>query len=620
MKIISVSVSSFGKLKNLNLRFYDGINVFQNVNGFGKTTLAAFIRAMLYGLNYSYTKRKNERVNDVTRYAPWDGGRFGGSMLVEHNGDTFRIERFFGATAKSETLTVYNERTGVSVDMGTSPGEFFLGLTVESYDRSAYLPQEAVELAPNENLDARLAKLVQNGAEDYDKIQAKLLAYCRERKAGRGNGGSIDVLTGTIEALRRQLYDAEQADCRQAEVAARKRKLADELATLQQQKRNNEKGLDGLKQQRARMQPNEMQIQQKERFDEACKTLNSYPKDFAADCARAEELAEMLEQAEKPRPGRLRYVLLAIAVLLCLVGAGVMLASTYGGIALLVAGLCIGVAAFCVRSQRYALSDTDNERRKEFFAIAAKYLFCDGKDVPTIRKQLREKYKPYENELNIYNVVGRMLAEAGFGGDTSQIDGQITLLQAAQDKLDGQISALLTEKGRLEAEKNPTYSKAAIEEQILAAERRLQTERENLVVAETVSRLLDQAKGNLSGSYLPKLRDRTAELLQAVTHGDFQVAIDGNFAVQLRQNGQTKSLAAFSRGIREITVLCFRLALSELLFDGQIPFLLVDDAFVNFDEENFLRATELLKQLSHSTQIVYFTCHKRLGRLAATAQ
>ena len=82
MKIVSLSVASFGKLKGVNLNFRDGVNVINNINGFGKTTLASFVRAMLYGLNYT----KSKGVSDVTRFTPWDGaGKYGGSMTGGHS-------------------------------------------------------------------------------------------------------------------------------------------------------------------------------------------------------------------------------------------------------------------------------------------------------------------------------------------------------------------------------------------------------------------------------------------------------------------------------------------------------------------------------------------------------
>ena len=183
MKIVNVSVFAFGKLQSVNLTFNSGINVLQNKNAFGKTTLAAFVRAMLYGINYNYSKEGDERVNDVTRYCPWGfGGKFGGSMTVEHNGANYRIERFFGGTARAEVLSVTNESTGATVDVRGGVGEYFLGLTADSYDRSTYFPQESVELAANENLESRLANLVDSA--DYDRVQDKLLAYQRQKTCG----------------------------------------------------------------------------------------------------------------------------------------------------------------------------------------------------------------------------------------------------------------------------------------------------------------------------------------------------------------------------------------------------------------------------------------------------
>ena len=50
VKFISLHVTGFGKLQDFDLRFSDGITEVAAPNGFGKTTVAAFIKAMLYGL------------------------------------------------------------------------------------------------------------------------------------------------------------------------------------------------------------------------------------------------------------------------------------------------------------------------------------------------------------------------------------------------------------------------------------------------------------------------------------------------------------------------------------------------------------------------------------------
>ena len=46
MKLLECHVDNFGKLSNYDYRFSEGLTVIQEPNGFGKSTLAAFIKAI----------------------------------------------------------------------------------------------------------------------------------------------------------------------------------------------------------------------------------------------------------------------------------------------------------------------------------------------------------------------------------------------------------------------------------------------------------------------------------------------------------------------------------------------------------------------------------------------
>ena len=65
MKIKELYIENFGKLSKYKKSFTDGTNCIFEENGFGKTTLSVFIKAMLYGLDD--TKKtsldENERVD-----------------------------------------------------------------------------------------------------------------------------------------------------------------------------------------------------------------------------------------------------------------------------------------------------------------------------------------------------------------------------------------------------------------------------------------------------------------------------------------------------------------------------------------------------------------------------
>ena len=53
-----------------------------------------------------------------------------------------------------------------------------------------------------------------------------------------------------------------------------------------------------------------------------------------------------------------------------------------------------------------------------------------------------------------------------------------------------------------------------------------------------------------------------------------------------------------------------RLSLIDSLFEKEKPFIILDDPFVNLDENKIKNATNLLKNLSQEYQIVYFICHE----------
>ena len=52
------------------------------------------------------------------------------------------------------------------------------------------------------------------------------------------------------------------------------------------------------------------------------------------------------------------------------------------------------------------------------------------------------------------------------------------------------------------------------------------------------------------------------------------------------------------------------MAMIEVMYEDEKPFLLFDDPFVNLDGEKLQRALAFLQQISESYQVIYFTCHE----------
>ena len=633
MKIISLHVVSFGKLKNVNLQFNSGINVIKQVNSFGKTTLAGFIRAMLYG--FTYTRAKG--VTDVSRFAPWGSvDKFGGSMVVEHNGAHYRIERFFGSTARQESLRVTNEKTGSVVGWQKQPGEMLLGLTADSYDRSAYFPQEAVELETNENLDSRLANLVGDSAEDYDKVQDKLRAYKKNLRYERGLGGEIYELDCKKRQLDEQLNNSQNAERRAVEIDKRLSGISEEKRALEARHAEYSEQLTKLQRTVAQAQPTDEEKRIKIRLSELNEKLSRIPAEFDSDLERCDTLAREISEIREEEPPKQRKANIftrivsgmfsCVGIVLIVLGMTDVLSLWLG---LAIGGACAAVGCsvisviFVREKNRKQSTHGDvkqpapskkDELLTQYLSIARKYVYTDGADFETVKRNLWQAHVNYQGDVRERNTLLPLVSKSQT--DTASVEQDIQNVQNVLAELTQRINGLATETGRLtEERKGLTFNSVEIMDKLLAVEEERKQAVHRYEVADAVVKLLEQAKDNLSSGYLPRLCARCSELLQEITQGDFTAVVDRNFTVSIRENGQTKAIADFSRGIREITLLCFRVALSELLYDGEIPFVIIDDAFVNFDEDNFVRATALLKKLSERAQVIYFTCHNRTGNL-----
>jgi DNA repair exonuclease SbcCD ATPase subunit len=66
----------------------------------------------------------------------------------------------------------------------------------------------------------------------------------------------------------------------------------------------------------------------------------------------------------------------------------------------------------------------------------------------------------------------------------------------------------------------------------------------------------------------------------------------------------------FERWQKAICALCFRLAMLDNIFNDETPFTIMDDPFVSLDKNNIRAVAALMKEISSSKQIIYFSCHE----------
>ena len=119
MRLISCHIENFGKLHNLDIDFDPGESVIYEENGWGKSTLAAFIRVMFYG--FENEGKRDETVNERIRYAPWQKGVYGGWVAFQAGGQECRLERTFDLKkSASDTCELYDNETNLRQNISES--------------------------------------------------------------------------------------------------------------------------------------------------------------------------------------------------------------------------------------------------------------------------------------------------------------------------------------------------------------------------------------------------------------------------------------------------------------------------------------------------------------------
>lgn len=211
MRLLRCHIEKFGVLSGFDYEFESGLTVICRENGFGKSTLAAFLKAMFYGLPRTGARKASD--NERKRYEPWQGGKYGGFLEFFNQGTSYRVTRYFGKTAAKDTFELYDltNRTKNSA-FSERLGEELFGLDAESCARSTFVPQLAArELEATSSIRAKLTNLVDdtNDMNNFDTAMAALRAYRSERKAYRGSNGEIDRLAEEICALEEERFRAE---------------------------------------------------------------------------------------------------------------------------------------------------------------------------------------------------------------------------------------------------------------------------------------------------------------------------------------------------------------------------------------------------------------------------
>lgn len=189
MKILSCHIENFGKISDYSMDFCDGANVICEENGWGKSTFAAFVRAMFYGLEGDRKRSLDE--NERKKYKPWQGGVFGGQLVFEIQGKAYRISRIFKDKETNDEFELRDAKTNLpSKDYTKRIGEEIFRINRESFLRTIFIGQNQCETSSTDDINAKIGKLADNSNDlnNFEAANEKLAEIISKMNPNRVSG------------------------------------------------------------------------------------------------------------------------------------------------------------------------------------------------------------------------------------------------------------------------------------------------------------------------------------------------------------------------------------------------------------------------------------------------
>lgn len=164
MIIKNIYINHFGCLKDKHIEFNDGLNVVSLPNESGKSTIAEFIRVMLYGVN-------SLRFNQRKKYMPFGCTSMGGEMTVCLDSMDYIIKRTFGTRKSDDKIEVINAVSGAKVKEYSvdNVGRVMCSISGDAYENTCYVKQLSSKIndVKSSEIQSKLINLSQNSDEDY---------------------------------------------------------------------------------------------------------------------------------------------------------------------------------------------------------------------------------------------------------------------------------------------------------------------------------------------------------------------------------------------------------------------------------------------------------------------
>lgn len=575
MRISKIHIENFGKLHNFDLNFDDNLVQIYNKNGWGKTTLSIFIKAMFYGMPAK--SRGDEFKYERTKYQPWQGGNYGGYIEFENNGTLYRVTRFFAKTPEDDFYELLNLKTNKRENLEKIPlGEQLFNLGVESFVMTAFFPQLDFKSSSNAAISASLTG-VNKYQDDLDKIQ-----------------GALKRLKDRKNLIKRQMVKSDEIENNKSQmnnVSALLTKTNFEISRLNDEKTMQEKSMLQLKDnydlQKQKFDYQTLIYSQKEKANEKLLASNEKLKSLNEKYIKLTQDKPQNIKSHKSAIQFLPYLSALVMVTFIILSALNILSWLVGGI--IASVFLLSTVLLFVYNKKYSKKDDQGDVKKELADLL--------EDIE------REKRENEELKQTLENQFAEVLLP-----NHADLDSLLSQIKDEEIKLNNLSNSIkLQYQTRDDFIEKLDYLQTTINS---LTQRKDEDNKKNQLIQKTIE-YLELAQENVSQRFVDPVNQDFKKIFDRFNLQDKEFLIDNNLNINEKSPVGLKNLEYSSQGIQDIISFTKRLILIDKIYAVNKPVIVLDDTFVNLDDNMLELAKKIVKNLSEKYQVFYFCCNSR---------
>lgn len=218
------------------------------------------------------------------------------------------------------------------------------------------------------------------------------------------------------------------------------------------------------------------------------------------------------------------------------------------------------------------------------------------------------KKEEFEQEHDIASIFGDGSSQRGM----EELNQQVEELSKREEQIQKEWYILQKEMEQLQEMEEKIAEK---KRRVVLLKNQIKDNKRRYQLVGLAKKYLQDAKEQFVAKYRSPVLKNFEKYVQILIGREENFTVDVNLNVRKQEKGMYRSSQQLSDGWKDMISICLRLALIDAMYQREKTFLLLDDPFINLDQQKMEGAFSLMKQVEKEYQVIYFSCHESRMRM-----